>query len=147
MIKKYTILVVEDGIPDQIILSKAFKENKNIKTELIYADNGEMAFDILSEIIPDLIILDLNLPLMSGHEILKIIKNDKNLCHIPVLIFSTSNRSYDINLAYGLHANSYLVKSPEIKDMFEKIRMLAEYWLKIGELPDKSLKNWEKEQL
>ena len=84
---------------------------------------------------PDLILLDLNMPGSNGLAILSKIKSDPNLCHIPVIIFSTSKADKDVLDAHRLYANSYVAKPlgyEELKDLF---RHLLHYWLQVAKIP------------
>ncbi len=77
---------------------------------------------------PNLILMDLNLPKMSGHEVLEELKKDAVLKQIPVVILSTSNAKLDVEKAYSLHANSYLVKPMDSQDLKQMLFSLVEYW-------------------
>lgn len=77
---------------------------------------------------PDVILLDLKLPKMDGHEVLAAIKADKNLAGIPVVVLTTSNAEIDRCKAYNLHANSYLVKPVDMKSFQQMVRDLSLYW-------------------
>lgn len=143
--QRFIVLSIEDSEPDFVLIKKAFNAVEGISIDLINIQNGKNALDFLykrgnhlSSLKPDIIILDINLPDMSGHDILKIIKNDENLKLIPVIMFSTSDSEKDIEESYRLYANSYITKTFEIKDLFEKIIILAEYWLKTAKLPSTS---------
>ena len=141
----FTIFSIEDNEPDFVLLQQALNHVPGLSIDLINIKNGRAALDFLykredyaSSPTPDLIILDINLPNMSGHEILKIIKNDDNLKIIPVIMFSTSDSEKDIEESYKLYANSYITKTFDIKELFRKIATMAEYWMKTTELPSSS---------
>lgn len=108
------ILLVEDNEGDILLTLEAFEEC-NVKSEISVTRNGKEALDFLfkrGEFInskkPDLIILDINLPLMNGHEVLQEIKSNLNLKKIPVIMLTTSSSQADIDDAYGNHCNSYV---------------------------------------
>jgi DNA-binding response OmpR family regulator len=137
---KFTILSIEDNLADFHLLQKAFSEVPDIKADLINIADGKTAVDFLYKKgkykdakTPDIIILDLNLPSLNGKEILKIVKNDKNLKVIPVIMFSTSDAERDIEESYKLYASSYITKTFDINKLFQKIATMAEYWLKTNE--------------
>ncbi len=143
--QQFTVLSIEDNEPDFVLIKKALDRVPDISIDLINIQNGKHAIDFLykkgdysKSPTPDIIILDINLPNIDGYEILKIIKNDDNLKIIPVIMFSTSDSEKDIKESYRLYANSYIVKTFEINDLFGKIAMMAEYWLKTSELPSSS---------
>jgi len=85
---------------------------------------------------PDLIIMDLNLPKMSGHELLAIVKRDPALKRIPVIVLSTSAAEEDINRAYENYANIYFTKPRNLKYYDELIKVIEECWLNLARLPD-----------
>lgn len=145
MKKRFTVLSIEDNKPDFVLLKNALERIPDISLDIINIDNGEDALNFLykkeefkSAPTPNIIILDINLPSIDGKEILKAIKNDKNYKSIPVIIFSTSDYYADVEEMYKLHANSYITKTFDIKELFHKINMIGEYWLKSNELPDKN---------
>ena len=85
---------------------------------------------------PDLILLDLNMPVMDGKEALVEIKKDEYLLSIPVIVFSVSSRQEDIAHAYQLHANCYIIKPSDWKDIKRVIKCIEELWLTVARLPD-----------
>lgn len=129
-----TILLVEDNPGDVLLLEDSFS-NSRISTKLQVAEDGEQALQILRKqapythcSTPDLILLDLNLPKMSGTEVLKEVKNDAALKRIPVVILSSSKADRDILLSYELHANSYLVKPRIPQEYAYTVRVLEDFW-------------------
>ncbi len=136
------ILLVEDNRGDAVLAARAFK---NIATPLyLYtADSAEQALALLHkegeyEIYPtpDIILLDLNLPKMHGHEFLKIIKDDRQLKHIPVIILSSSRAKQDVVDSYQSFANGYLVKPIELEQFDEMVRSLDQLFFKTMAMPD-----------
>lgn len=141
----FTIISIEDSEADFTLLKKAIEGIKDLSLDLINIQNGTDAINFLykknghkTAPTPDVIILDINLPRMSGFEILKIIKNDDNLKLIPVIMLSTSDSEKDIKDSYALYANSYILKTFGLKELREKIEVMANYWLKTSELPSLS---------
>lgn len=142
MKNKTIILTVEDNEPDSQLLKKALESIENNQLEIINLINGQDALDFVYKIgnftdspTPAIIILDLDLPQVDGYEVLENLKNHQIHKVIPIIIFSTSEDSYDIKTCYQMHANSYVIKSFDIKELFEKIANLGEYWLKTTKLP------------
>lgn len=140
--KHFTIVSIEDNEPDFVLLDRALKAVEDIDIDLINIKNGKNAIDFLykkneytSAPTPNVIILDINLPKINGHEILRSIKKDPHLRTIPVIIFSTSDSEKDIEESYALYANSYITKTFNIQELFKKIATMADYWLKTTELP------------
>ena len=139
--KKNQILLVEDNEGDIVLTSEAFEES-SCKVNIQVARNGKEAINILFDQnedtqLPDLILLDINLPLLNGHEVLKKIKENEKTKHIPVIILTTSSAISDINLIYENYANCFITKPADINDFFETINVLCNYWFKISKLPSK----------
>ena len=145
MEKRFTVLSIEDNQADFDLLKKALEDIPDISLDIININNGQQAMDFLykkkrfkSAPTPNIIILDINLPSIDGIEILKSIKANENYKSIPVIIFSTSDYYVDIEETYKLHANSYITKTFDINELYQKITMIGEYWLKTNELPCKN---------
>jgi CheY-like chemotaxis protein len=84
---------------------------------------------------PDLILLDLNLPRLNGHAVLQRLKQNRELCTIPVVILTSSRLPSDILAAYRHGANSYLPKPTSLDEAFDLVRTLEHYWLDLALLP------------
>jgi CheY-like chemotaxis protein len=112
------LLVVEDSPSYRFLIRQAFKGRGNNFWNLIVANDGEEAVRFLFEEenenvpLPDLILLDWNLPKVSGSEVLQRVKQHEKLRRIPVLVFSSSEADEDIHPAYDNHANGYITKPP-----------------------------------
>jgi CheY-like chemotaxis protein len=139
----YKILSIEDNEPDFELLKKALENITDINIEITNISNGQHAIDYIfkkgkyeNAETPDLIVLDINLPRLNGYEILDKIKLDANYRSIPVIMFSTSSSEEDIQKSYNAHANSYVIKSFDVKTLFNKISAIGEYWLKTSEIPN-----------
>ena len=146
MIKSYTILSVEDNMPDFTLLEKALRRIEDVNLNIINVTDGQDALDFVYKEnkykdapTPDLIILDLNLPLITGHEVLKKLKEDENYRIIPIIIYSTSDSNIDVWTSYAMYANCYITKAYEISKVFSKIASMGEYWFKTAKLPNKKL--------
>lgn len=136
-----TILLVEDNPADVRLTQEAFSEN-NIMNELYVAEDGEEALDFLYKRNnhkeapkPDIILLDLNLPLMSGREVLVEIKKDDELKMIPVVMLTTSESEKDILHAYENHVNCYIAKPVDLDKFIEVVKRIEGFWLSIVKLP------------
>lgn len=137
MTNKFDILSVEDNQPDFDLLKTALNRIPDLELNIVNIKNGKDALDYIFKRngykdakTPDLIVLDINLPKLSGLEIVKKVKSNKKYKVIPVIMFSTSSLEEDINESYLLHANSYIIKSFGATSLFEKIATMGEYWLK-----------------
>ncbi len=110
---KINILLVEDNFEDAAVTKRVLSHNK-LNKGLVIAANGKKALEALQNVdkadLPQLILLDINLPDISGIDLLKCIKKDNNLRGIPVVILTGSNEDQDIQKSYDLGASSYLVK-------------------------------------
>jgi CheY-like chemotaxis protein len=137
---KAHILLVEDNEGDIVLTLEAFEESK-IKTAISVVKNGQAALDFLfqreafaSALKPDIILLDINIPLLNGHEVLKQIKEDPILKKIPVIMLTTSSSQKDIHLTYENHGNSYITKPIDIDEFLATILKIEEFWLQLTKL-------------
>ena len=135
------ILLVEDNPGDVRLIQEAFQE-ANFPGTLRVVRDGEEAMAYLrhegqyqSSSPPALVLLDLNLPRKSGHEVLAEVKASTELRQIPILILSTSSRDEDIMHAYCLHANCYIPKPNDLDRLVELGRYLTTFWLNMAVLP------------
>ena len=136
------ILLVEDNEWDIRLTQEAFRESA-IASEISVARNGQEALDfvfrtgrfgVITE--PDLILLDINLPLINGDEVLRIIKADDRVKHIPVVMLTTSSSQEDIRKAYQNHANAYITKPGDILEFMDAVAALIKFWAQIVRLPN-----------
>jgi len=124
------ILLVEDDLIDALTFKRAFDE-LGIIAWFVHVTNGEEALDYLQDEDnqpPSIIFLDLNAPRMNGLEFLEIIKGDKRLKKIPVIILTTSKAREDIVSSFGLNAAGYIVKTADYKEFVKTIGAISEYW-------------------
>jgi CheY-like chemotaxis protein len=134
------ILLVEDNEGDILLTLDAFEECK-VKTEISVAKNGQEALDFLFQRgaftdvkKPDLILLDINIPIFNGHEVLQQIKADPKLKKIPVIMLTTSSNENDVNKAYENHCNSYVKKPLDMSEFLSAILKIEQFWLEITSL-------------
>ncbi|MGD0449475.1 MAG: response regulator [Candidatus Bathyarchaeia archaeon] len=137
------ILLVEDNPGDVRLTKEALKDAK-VLNEIYVAKDGVEAMEFLHRQgkfaqapMPDMILLDLNLPRKDGREVLAEIKKDPKLKHIPVIILTTSKADEDIIKTYNLHANAYITKPVDLNRFVEIIHALEEFWFTIVKLPPK----------
>ena len=138
---KMTILLVEDD-PGDMFLTRRVLENSRIPLEIVAFSDGNSAIAYLSQDtpyqdapLPDLIILDLNLPGQDGREVLRRIKSNPATEKIPVVVFSTSDAPRDIKTSYENGANCYVTKPLNLKDYSEVVISIQQYWAHIATLP------------
>lgn len=133
------ILLVEDNPADVRLVKEALRETKS-PNHLQVATDGEETLRILRELsdamkLPDLIVLDLNLPRKSGREVLQEIKNDACLKRIPVIVLTTSADANDIASVYDLSGNCYVQKPNDFDRLVDIIRSIEHFWHSIALLP------------
>lgn len=136
-LKSAHILLVEDNEGDILLTLDAFEESK-LKTKVSVARNGQEALDFLYKKgefiavqIPDLILLDINIPIYNGLEVLKIIKLDETLMKIPVIMLTTSASQKDVEKAYSNYCNSYIKKPLEMGEFINVVLKIEEFWLEL----------------
>jgi two-component system response regulator len=136
------VLLVEDNPGDVKLTREALSETKML-VNLYTVCDGVEALDFLyqrgkyeSAQRPDIIILDLNLPLKDGREVLSEIKNQEHLKRIPVVILTSSKAEEDIVKSYNLHANCYITKPLDFDQFIQIVKSIEQFWFTIVKLPD-----------
>lgn len=145
--KPIHILLVEDNEGDIVLTTEAFEEAK-ILTKLSVVKDGKEAIDFLmkqgkytTEELPDLLMLDINLPKKNGHEVLKFIKEDGDLKHIPVIMLTTSSSERDINHAYNGHVNCFITKPVEVSEFLAVVTTIQNFWISVVKLSTQNRRN------
>jgi chemotaxis family two-component system response regulator Rcp1 len=138
--KKFQILIVEDNPADVRLLEEVFNEicaDVNLRVAKDGAEGLEMisAWGGYNDHHPDLVLLDLNLPKVSGHELLAKIKKDPRTCHVPVIVLTSSRAESDVSLAYQFHANAYMKKPTTLEGLFNAAGQIKSFWLETVTLP------------
>lgn len=140
------ILLIEDN-PDDIELTKLAFKKHNFANEIIVVEDGQEAIDFLlgdhpegidKRGLPEVILLDLQLPKINGHEVLKRIKNNKKTKRLPVVILTSSQEEEDIIKGYDFGANSYVRKPVDYQEFLKVVNNLGVYWLAINKKSDPS---------
>ncbi len=139
------ILLVEDNEDHAELTLKAL-ENGNLVNRIFWVKDGEEALDFLSHRgrfadgtaapRPGLILLDINLPKVDGHEVLRRIKGDESLRAIPVVMLTTSDRDDEVAASYRAGANSFVTKPVKVAEFVERIKALKLYWVLTNRLPE-----------
>lgn len=139
-----TILLVEDNADDEALTLRAFRRN-NILNEVVVARDGAEALDYLFTTgshagretiqVPELILLDLNLPKIHGLEVLRRLRADPRTKLIPVVVLTSSREEQDLIQSYSLGANSYIRKPVDFTQFIEAVKQLGLYWLVLNEPP------------
>lgn len=134
-----SILIIEDNPDDGLLTMRALKKLNYRNIKLV--ENGSQALEFLygdehgenSEMTPpDLILLDLNLPIIDGFTILKKIRSSKTTKHTPVIVLTSSGEEKDINQSYDLGANSYIRKPVDFIEFEKAAVLISEYWLTLN---------------
>ena len=135
------ILLVEDNPGDARLTLEAFKEGKVLNHLTVMKDGVEaLAYlrrqgPYASAKVPDLILLDLNLPRKSGREVLIEVKADERLKKIPVVVLTTSADDQDVARAYNQHANCYITKPVDLEQFLRVVHSIEDFWLTLVRLP------------
>ena len=139
--KPIEILLVEDNPADARLTQEGLREAK-LSNSLTVATDGSQALAFLRKEgvyagtpLPDLILLDLNLPGVDGREVLRQIKTDSRLKHLPVVILSSSAAEQDISMAYDSHANCYVTKPIDFDQFVNVVKSIQDFWFSIVQLP------------
>jgi CheY-like chemotaxis protein len=131
------ILLVEDSVADVEMTLEALQDAK-VANDVTVVRDGASAIALLldpTQVKPDLVILDLNLPRMSGHEVLSRMRNDDRLHRIPVAVLTTSAAESDVAKTYDLGANCFLTKPVDIDQFVHVVRSIDDFWLGLVRLP------------
>ena len=144
MSARYNILHVEDDFNDVLLVQRAFRkaslpvalESVNDGDKAVaYLSGEDIYFDRARFPIPSLMLLDLKIPRKSGLEVLQWVRGQPSWKRLPVAVLTSSRHDKDINLAYDIGANSYLVKPVGFDALVDMARMINEYWLELNQKP------------
>lgn len=146
MSQRQTILLVEDSPVDILLMQRAFRNHIFTNTSLQIVRDGDAAVFYLNGDgeysdrerypLPAIILLDLKLPRRSGHEVLSWLKQHPQLKRLPVVVLTSSRQTLDVNQAYDLGVNSYLVKPVGFASLSDMMQSFGNYWLNQTELPE-----------
>jgi CheY-like chemotaxis protein len=140
--KPIHLLLIEDNEGDILLTREAFAESRIINNMSVITD-GKSAITYFEETkqtedLPDLVLLDINLPRKSGHEVLQYIKGEERLTHIPVIMLTTSSSEKDIILSYKHHVNCYITKPIDVVDFMNAVSKIEDFWVSIVSIPPKT---------
>jgi CheY-like chemotaxis protein len=146
----HAILLVEDNPADILITQRALRES-DLAVELIVLRDGQEAVDYLLRRgpyaedpawrVPDLILLDLNLPRVSGQGVLTRIRTEAALSTVPVIVLTTSSRQEDVQAVYAAGANTYIEKPQDFARFVQVLQTIQRYWLETALLPPPVISN------
>jgi chemotaxis family two-component system response regulator Rcp1 len=137
------LLVVEDSESDVELLREALSDSEpDVAMDIVRHGEDALAFlrregEFAAAAHPDLVVLDLNLPRMGGFEVLKALRADVDprLRRLPVVVFTTSSATSDVETAYDLHASSFVTKPTAFEHYLDTVRAFREFWLRVARLP------------
>jgi CheY-like chemotaxis protein len=139
--KSIHILLVEDNEGDIVLTTEALEETK-ICNKLSVVKDGDAAIQFLNREglfqnvqLPDLVLLDINLPKRNGFEVLDYIKTAEHLKQIPVIILTTSSSERDVIESYKHYASCYIIKPVDVRDFIIAIEKIEDFWINIVKLP------------
>ncbi|MDD1770439.1 MAG: response regulator [Methanomassiliicoccales archaeon] len=136
------ILLIEDNPADARLVKECLCDRMP-SAELMVAKDGEEGLRMLKDgadsrrPLPDIVLLDLNMPRMSGHEVLREIKHDPELRSLPVIVLTSSGYEADIRMAYEMQASSYVVKPRNLEELEAAIGSIMNFWFGSARLPER----------
>lgn len=139
--KRVVILLVEDSPADQLTIERALEDGR-VQCDLFVSENGAQALEWLhhgdraTHPKPDIILMDINMPVMDGLTALKKIRADAKLKKIPVIMLTTSDSEHDVDGSYTEGANAYITKPVSELDFVEAVVKLEKFWFELVTLPD-----------
>ena len=139
--KAIHMLLVEDNEGDILLTTEAFAESRIINRMSVIKD-GKAAINFFENLndkaeMPDLVLLDINLPKKSGHEVLHYIKTNDDFKHIPVIMLTTSSSEKDILHSYQNYVNCYITKPIDLHDFIHAVTKIEYFWINIVSIPHK----------
>ncbi|MCU1371780.1 MAG: response regulator [Ilumatobacteraceae bacterium] len=136
------ILLVDDD-PGDVLMTRESLAGSSSRCDVAVVEDGAMALDYLHKRgayteapTPHLVLLDLNLPKVSGHQVLAEVKGDPGLATIPVVVLSTSAAAHDVVATYALHGNAHVAKPVDFLEFQAVIRGIDEFFLSVAQVPD-----------
>jgi two-component system, response regulator len=135
------VLLIEDSMDDQELIKRAIRKS-GYGIDVMLSDNGEHALEALNitkkgakQNLPQIVLLDLKIPKLSGKEVLKEIRLNSHTKMLPVVIFTSSREESDLNECYLLGANSFIRKPVNADDFNKAVDLIISYWFHLNELP------------
>lgn len=132
-----TVLLVEDSGADALLVSLAF-QHADATVSVVLRDNGQAALDYLldpAEQLPDLVLLDLAMPGLSGHDVIAKMRAEPHLRRLPVIILTSSDDPEDITRSYSARANAYVVKPVDVRGFQSIAQAITRFWFRNVTLP------------
>lgn len=146
--KLHNVLLVDDSLPDAILFKECLKNAGNC-ISLHHVDGGEQCLAFLRKEAPyvgvptpDLIVLDINMPRMTGHEVMEGLLADPDLCQLPVIVLSTSACELDVVPMLKRRCNSYIVKPHDLSTLERVVEGICQYWFGMPGLMNSTSATW-----
>ncbi len=121
---RWVVVLAEDNDDHALLIERAVDRASSIPAEVHRARNGDEALDLVEEVRPDLLLLDLKMPGRGGHEVLEALKGDAELRRIPIAVLTSSDRDEDMARSYGLGGNHFITKPENPGELEERLRSL-----------------------
>ncbi len=132
---KFNVFLVEDNDDDVFVILKAINQT-GLVVETEVAEHGEALLAALrGPSLPNIILLDINMPRLDGYEVIRAVKADPRLCHIPVLFLTTTSRKEDVQRAFEYGASSFFSKPADFEDLVRLMEHILIYWKRVTRLP------------
>ena len=134
---EFSIVLVDDSLADAMLFAEAVKQTAH-SIPLTRFEDGQSALDYLRDkrtVLPDLVLLDLNMPGLSGHDVLYEIRSDRRLKRVPVIVLTSSSNMDDVARSYDEHANAYVVKPNGFAGFVDVVNGLAKFWFTVVTMP------------
>ena len=141
-------IVVADDDPDDRLLVEAALHEAHVRNPIDFVEDGEELLRYLrrqgeytahaSKPLPALVLVDINMPRMTGLELLREVRSDASLRWVPIVLLTTSNAEHDVRTAYDLGGNAFITKPSSFDALVEAMASLARFWLAVASLPDPS---------
>ncbi len=138
------ILLADDSENDRELITRALRKFRLVN-EIVTVRDGAEALDFLlrrgdfkarETLHPILVLLDIKMPRVNGLEVLELIKHDPHLCHIPVVMLTSSKEGPDVDECYRLQANAYVVKPTDFEEFADAVKTLGKFWAVLNEMPN-----------
>jgi CheY-like chemotaxis protein len=121
---RWSVLLAEDDDDHALLIGMALERASRVPVEVHRARNGDETISLVRDLQPDLLLLDLNMPGRSGHEVLEVIKGDEDLRRVPVAVLTSSDRDDDVARSYGLGGNHFITKPENPVELEARLRSL-----------------------
>lgn len=135
--REVLVFLVDDSIADATLIKMVAKQSK-LSNEIRHFEDGQSALDHMNDPgkeLPDLMLLDLNMPGMSGHDVLERIRSTDRLRRLPVVVLTSSEDESDVARSYDEHVNAYVVKPIGVKGFQQIVESIEQFWFTIVKLP------------